>query len=491
MSTIIYLYNSQIQIAVGKASANPNGVSLQNIYTYTSPEGSIINGVMTDIDALRTGLMAFITQNQIPTKDTIVVIESTKIAGKVIEVPKMNEKKTMEFCIREFADVGRTIQDSTFSFYELRPKSDATLRKVFAEAVPKEMLRDIAELFKPMGINLKGVYSHEGKLLSLFDKTIAKRFKSFSVHLISDNNMSNFLWDDSSYQFHNGQRFFNAIGTPDFYEETSRYFRQIRQFMDIHKIEDHRDMIFYTGVTNDEYEYYDRDNKEQGVNHFTQVLDLNLSKDRQMHDKANIAICAVAGLYETGKYSDFIFNSRAEAGDDKSKDQNFILKSAILTSIVTILLIFGVIVSLFMNAAMKNSFFKLYDYNTSPSMTDQLYEYNETLKDNTELSGQLYSIDRVKEDVATYPAATDEVLDVIQRDAVGYATVEITGFDAYKGTMNLTAKAADVDMINVFIEKLTKEDIFNEVHYTGYHYEEHEQLWNIDVICTLYESAGR
>ncbi len=491
MSTIIYLYNSQIQIAVGKTSSSPGKVRLNNIYTFTAPEGSIINGVITDIDALRTGLMSFINMNQIPVKDTIVLIESSKISGKLIEVPKLNEHKTLEFCIREFADTGRTREDSTFCYTELRPSGDSKLRKVFAEAIPKEMLRDIADLFKPMGINLKGVYSHEGKILNMLDVTVARRFKSFSVHMINDNNMSNFLWDNGSYDFHNGQRFFNAIGTNEFYDETSRYFRQIKQFMEVRSKEDHREMIFYTGVTEEEYKYYDRDNKEQGINHFSQVLDLNLTKNRELHDKANIAICAVSGLFETHRMSDFIVNSKAEASSKKDSDQAFIIKSAILTAIIFAVLLIGAIVSILFKAGAKTSFFTLYDYNNSPAMLDQLKQYDETMEENAKLSGQLYAIDKVREDVATYPVATDDVISIIRVCAAGYASVEITGFDAEAGSLDLTAKAAEVDMIKEYIYRLMDEKIFSDVHYTGYHFDESTQLWNIDVTCTLAESAGR
>ena len=105
--------------------------------------------------------------------------------------------------------------------------------------------------------------------------------------------------------------------------------------------------------------------------------------------------------------------------------------------------------------------------------------------------GQLYAIDKVREDVATYPVATDDVISIIRVCAAGYASVEITGFNAEAGSLDLTAKAAEVDMIKEYIYRLMDEKIFSDVHYTGYHFDESTQLWNIDVTCTLAESAGR
>ena len=55
----------------------------------------------------------------------------------------------------------------------------------------------------------------------------------------------------------------------------------------------------------------------------------------------------------------------------------------------------------------------------------------------------------------------------------------------------MIAKAENVDLINQFIKRLTDEDIFNSIDYTGYAFEEDTGLWNIHVMCILSESAGK
>ena len=85
MSTVIYLANQQIQVITG--TPGNRKISVADCYTEDAPDGSIINGMIMDADAFVSFMQNFWTTHNLPTKDVILVINSTKFIGKNIEMP--------------------------------------------------------------------------------------------------------------------------------------------------------------------------------------------------------------------------------------------------------------------------------------------------------------------------------------------------------------------------------------------------------------------
>ena len=55
--------------------------------------------------------------------------------------------------------------------------------------------------------------------------------------------------------------------------------------------------------------------------------------------------------------------------------------------------------------------------------------------------------------------------------------------------MTSSLKSDDVTDINLLISNLTQDDMFTNVEYTGYTYE--ENTWTVNVVFTLSTSVGR
>ena len=134
MSVSVYFSNQIIQIAVGRRAKK--GV-LKSVYTTMAPEGSIINGIIMDSESLGEHMKNFWEQNKLPKKDVFLVVNSNKIAGKNLSVPILNDKKTLSFIMREFADMQREDADNTLSFTKIGGNKKAKIRKLYAEMAPK------------------------------------------------------------------------------------------------------------------------------------------------------------------------------------------------------------------------------------------------------------------------------------------------------------------------------------------------------------------
>ena len=131
------------------------------------------------------------------------------------------------------------------------------------------------------------------------------------------------------------------------------------------------------------------------------------------------------------------------------------------------------------------------DYNESPTIMFQLADYDRCVTMMAAGSDRYASYTNMNNAIETYPIYNDSLVSPIMRCASGLAEIEISSFDAEAGKVSFTATADNVENINRFIAKLYDEDIFMDVDYTGYTYNNTDDIWDIHVTCTLAESAGR
>ena len=85
MSTVIYISNKQIQVITAKGSgpsAKPD-----KSFILDSPEGSVINGIVMDPEAMITFMKGFFTQTGISTKDV------DDLLLKVIDAPPERSRR--------------------------------------------------------------------------------------------------------------------------------------------------------------------------------------------------------------------------------------------------------------------------------------------------------------------------------------------------------------------------------------------------------------
>ena len=172
MSVSVYFSNQIVQIAVGTRGKKG---TLKQVYTIMAPEGSIINGIVMDADSLGAHIKNFWEANNIPKKDVYLVVNSNKIAGKSIETPNLNSKKTLGFIKREFSDMQRDDDDNTLAYIQIGTDKKAKFKKLYAEMAPKDQLREFMTIFAEMNISLKGIISGEGSIIGYAQKNIVKK----------------------------------------------------------------------------------------------------------------------------------------------------------------------------------------------------------------------------------------------------------------------------------------------------------------------------
>ncbi|MCR4649234.1 MAG: hypothetical protein K5776_09170 [Lachnospiraceae bacterium] len=486
MSVSIYLNNQQVQIVIGNRGRKG---TFQDSIVIDAPEGSIINGLITDSNSFVGFLKETWNRYRLSKTDVHLVVGGNKIHGRNVEVPMMSASKTKEYLTRELADMEKEGSEYIFCYNILSGKSDRKLKNYYVEMADEELIKDYVDIFKEAGITLKSLVSAEGSILSLLDKTVNGYYKTFILQVLNGNLVTNILWVDGAFNYYNTVRCFNDIGTGAYYEDCARSLSNLNQFIQAHKIEQKIEKILIAGSDKLDMAYYGDLVSAYGIDASVDEVNQGLGQSGEKNHRAQQVIYALCGLYTDGtKESNFLANIGRK--DKKSSINPELKKNILIVAVALAIMLVIFFISLGLRTIRQIKYNALIEYNEDPMIVSQAMMFDAVSEKRDRLASQSNSIENVVKTIYTYPVLTKDIEKVINDTAKGYADIEIGSFDAENGVVNVTAKARDVDRINQYIYRLEEQEIFNSVKYTGYNYNQ-DGTWSINVTCTFAESVGR
>lgn len=486
MSTVIYLSNQQIQIVTGSRGAKK--VSVNDCFIANAPEGSIINGMVMDTELFVGFLKDLWTEKKLPQKDVYLVVNSTKFVGQSIELPAMNNAKKLEYVEREFAELDRG--EERIHGYITLAGSDKKFHKIYAESIPPDFLNDYIDIFAEVGIKLKGITSGESSIIALTGATAGNLYSTFILQIADKMTLSTILWVNNTFYYYNSVRCFHEQGTEEYAIDISRSISQIIQFMQAQQIEYQLEQVILAGVDESDMELYQTVVKQQGIQIPLQIFGRTKEIAGKGAQDLQNYLYAVSGLFVCGNTQNFLEQVQQKK-KRSAKGEGGSAAGFILIGITLAVMIVAVIAVYAVREGKKKELQLLKDFNENPATIMQLEEYDMLMERNTFLMAQHDSIIALSKNLETYPWCSLEIMELIEEKAEGYALISIDSFSADSGQVSLIARAENVESINQFIKILCMQDIFYDVNYTGYQYNESDNLWNIKVNCILSEAVGK
>lgn len=484
MSTVVYLANQQIQVITG--TQGNRKIAVSKCYSAQAPDGSIINGMVMDTELFVGFMQTFWAENQLPVKDVILVINSSKFIGKTIEMPVLNEKKTLEYIDREFSDIKRG--EEYISGY-IPILQDSKKKKLYAEIITPDFVKDYIDIFQEIGVKVKAVYSGESSLIRLAAMTVGKVYRTFILQIADKMTITTILWVDGAFYYFNSTRCFHEQGTEDYAQDIARSVSQIRQFMQANQIDHPIETVVLAGLNPNDLPLYQKAISQLEIYARVEMFSSNTIQASDVDVQSFFH--AASGLVLAGSGSRQNFMDGYHAGKKKDKQGTVFGKGMIAIFVSLAVMLIGLAVCITIRTLKKRELQEMKDYNESPITLMEVARYDVLLERNAFLSAQYNAIDGVNQNLYTYPLCDSDIMNIIYDCAGGYATITFDSFDSDLGIITVTAKSDTVDNINKFIKQLSAVDIFSNVDYTGYSYVEETGLWDIHVTFTLAESAGR
>lgn len=150
-------------------------------------------------------------------------------------------------------------------------------------------------------------------------------------------------------------------------------------------------------------------------------------------------------------------------------------------------------VLLVLNSQKEKELDELLTFNTDPG---NVAAYQDSLALEAKVGRLLATMEEVggfTEAKDSYPWADSAVTAAVERAAGNAVDVTVNSYQAVTGSLLMTAEAADVTIINGYIDALENTGLFEKVEYSGYHLieKEEKQRYSINVICHLTAEAGK
>lgn len=484
MSTVIYLGNQMVQVVIG--SMKNRKICVQQCYEGEAPEGSIINGLVMDTELFVEFMKGFWDAHKLPRKDVVLVVNSNKFTGKSIEMPELNEKKTRDFIQREFADIRK--ENCLYSYLPLGGSKGKT-KRLYAESIEPEFIKDYMDIFHEIGIQLKSIVSGEGSLIGLTAMTVGTVSETFALIIADSSILTTILWIDGAFYYCKNMRSFHEQETEGYASDVAKSVSQIIQFMQAHQIEQQLEKIVLAGIDRSNLSMYSQAVEQMGIQTPVELFETSALMATGEADTQTFMRSA-SGLSNNIKYQDFL--RQYVLGEKKKSGKQKPLSGQVVAVLVMLILMLLAVVLLFSIYLLKKSELDVLEAeNNSSDVISSVAAYDMENLENMHLNAQRSAIASIDENIQTYPIFDSALMEQIEACANDFADITFHSFDAAEGTVQMTASSDTVEKINRFISKLNQQDIFETVAYTGYSYNEMNFCWDIHVTCTLAEAAGR
>lgn len=489
MALTVYLSNTDIEVLKGRSDGK--GVSVSHVYSSQMPEGSILNGVITDPDGLEYALTNMWNTHKLPKKGIRLIINSSQISVRVLDMPIMSTGKAEEYLQREFEERSGE-RKRLLGYYILSKDTKKKTMTVCTEIADVDFIANYVSVFASAGITLKEINSGIGVSVN-FLKRLQFAVDTNNVVMLRDGMTVTAIYlVKGEYFYSTTSRTFNDPGTLEFAGEISNMVSQIDQFSRSQKVEDSISRIYLAGMTIE-----DATNVERSVsmNLSDDILVFNISVMRGVSfsyktDSLDVLFYPTAGLMTLSEHQNMLKSyGKGEVVDNVRRNRLIQLS---LPYVAVFMLMLAITVSRVINYAdKKRELSELTDYNTNPVNVQGAAEYDAAASQISLYSDHVNGLRMLDKNLDSYPMPTSEISKIIDKAIVGLGTVTVDSYDSTEGIVGVTATFQDVDMINTFIDRLDAEECFYQVNYTGYSEINSSGQWVANLECILAETAGR
>ncbi|MCL2002832.1 MAG: hypothetical protein FWG72_02370 [Oscillospiraceae bacterium] len=192
MKSSIYISAEKIEV-VGYA-----GRSVKRYVTYPLPEGTMINGMITEASFLTECLAAMRTENPDLFKSPSLIVDGSAILSRRLVTPKLNHKRYLQLVRDDFADATTDSGQLVCGYYKLKSQAEDA---ILACAVDKGLADAYIYAFRAAGIKLTSIRVGAEALVNLIDSSPALSKGSFVLTLLDGFTAVSMIFENGSNVF--------------------------------------------------------------------------------------------------------------------------------------------------------------------------------------------------------------------------------------------------------------------------------------------------
>lgn len=468
MTTSVFLSNNTVFAACGSGKRSLSAGTRSVIYKM--PEGSLLNGMITNEQELTEQLRGFWKREGLPEKGVRLVLESSNFSVKTFDLPKIKRKEALGVIRREFADIERYEEKLyDYTFLQERENGGQTL----AVMVNRSYIETWQQIFKSIGVTLEGITVSRETMTRYFASCGELRDGSAVLLLLDDMILTSVLWSEGELVSADRKRMFSAEGTGEFYTEISRSVSSIRQFFTGQKTGKTLAKVYLCGFREEEVKRCQESLEDFGLP--MQALTLKESYADNL--------VAAGGLLKARKPMNLLQALKEQEKADRSigVPVKRLLPVAVLLGICVVgAAVFGAACNIRMAEATELS-----EYLTDAEKLNEKMQAEMLQRDIGNMERILQEAEQIKSMRDSYPLVDSRVTNRIRQAAEYDMEVRVLSYDASTGELRLYINTPIVDSVNQYISTLKNSGMFVDVDYVGYSYLESAARYQVEVSCTM------
>jgi len=482
MSEVVFLSNTNIQIASGSAAGD--GVKVSKLISSPLPEGAVLNGVVMDQEKLTEAIKLAWQANKLPKSEVILILNSPQLRANRVDAPLLADKKTSEYIERETRDseYGR-FQNPITGWYVVAKNAKAKTQRVVYETAEVDFVNKYVEIFANSGLKLKSIHNGVQLAAEYFSKQATG--KTVLYMILDGKSLVTIFFAEGKFYYDSTSRVFSQPGTPEFAREIYSSISSIRQFISAqHLNETVRDVIF-CGLT-----YSQVNQLANDILNIDSAAEISIAQPPQgttlAGDQAQFPffVYPVAGLRRIDERLPILKGTKHTS---KKKTEGSVLKKLAIPFICVFIAVAGTYgVCLFIKAQKEAELKNIQKYLNNPDTIAKVNEYDQMYGNMGDIGEIQGGVDLLQKYIASYPTPDSSVNKMIISAAQKHSvSVDFNSYSANTGIFSITASSPEVEDINMFIADLMAMDIFENVNYTGYELKADGINWQINVVCVL------
>ena len=485
MSEVVFLSNTNIQIASGSAAGD--GVRVSKLISSPLPEGAVLNGVVMDPDMVVEAIKLAWQANKLPKSEVTLIINSPQLRANRVDAPLLADKKTTEFIERETRDseYGR-FQNPITGWYVVGKDAKAKTQKVVYETAEIDFVNKYVDIFGKAGLKLKTIHNGVQLATEYFTKQAAG--KTVLYMILDGKSLVTIFFAEGKYYYDSTSRVFAQPGTPEFAREIYASISSIRQFISAQHLTETVKDIMFCGLA-----YSHVNQLANDILNLDSTVDISIAQPPQGttvgSDQAQFPffVYPIAGLRKIDERMPILKNTKQAS--KKKKEKSFMASLIVPFILVLAVALIGYGVCLTLKMKKQAELEDLEKYINNQTVVDQIAEYDAMYENMAEMGRIQGGVDILMDDLDSYPVPDSSINESILEAAKKHdVSVDFNSYSSSTGVFSITASSPEVEDINQFIADLMAMDIFENVNYTGYSLSSDGKSWQINVVCTL---AGR
>lgn len=463
MQTVVYFSHSGIQILQGTYKSDT--VKIEKFRNIPIEQGALINGIITNEESLKYSLESGMIEEGIPFKSATLIIDSSLIITKNIEVPKLKERELKTLAKSEFEDTAGNYEELVIDYTKVPGKNGEDL---FACAVEKRVLEPYISLFKSLKIKINRIDIGLNTIIRYVTKTPDYHGMTFALNLIDGNNLLSLLFENGIYTFSTRSRLMAERGTTAFANELSSKLSSLIQFNKSQKSEYALEMSLYAGLDEGELESVKNQVFDQDLKLFLVPMTPNVKASFNIDDTLTFEnyLLPVSGFF-MGKSPVNLLKAYEEK--NANKKDHVIPYKLILPPVGIAVVILGITVFFFViNRGMNKDLKELNAYINNPQTQTEYANAQAQTAELTKLTNEVGNLESIDQAINSQPNIVGAKLTQMKNlcnDQISLYTIE---YDGKTGDIMMSAMAKTELDAAKYVGRLKDTGFFAQVVYTGY-----------------------